>query len=497
MARSSGILLHITSLPGPWGIGTMGNEAERFIRFLRRAGQRWWQILPLGPTGFGNSPYQSYSTFAGNPNLIDLEQLVSEGLLKRKELEKLNFGRNPEKISFEKMEQAKMTALRKAYRRGQIKYHRVLRQFARREENWIKDYALFMALKTEFKGAPWQAWPEPFKLRDTRTLEAAEKQLKKEIGFWVFVQYLFDNQWSRIRHVASENGIKIIGDIPIYVSADSADTWASPDLFMLDENRDPVLVAGCPPDGFTATGQLWGNPIYNWDVHRQEKYRWWAQRIQRHGQLFDSIRIDHFRGFESFWAVPFGEETAVNGQWVKGPGYGFFDALRDTLGKVDIIAEDLGFLTPEVHALREATGFPGMKVLQFAFGEDDSEYQTHNYMPKCIVYTGTHDNNTVNGWLETVTVQEMILACRYFNLTREEGLNWGMIRGAWSSVGDLAIAQMQDFLGLGSFARMNVPSTVGEHNWSWRMRPGMLTDNLADRIWQITKLYGRLTHDIQ
>ena len=498
MSRSSGILLHITSLPGPYGIGTLGSEAEKFITFLKRSGQAWWQILPLGPTGFGNSPYQSYSTFAGNPNLIDLEELVDEGLLKERELDKLNFGRDPGRVDFPRLERVKHQALRMAFRRSRWHLNRPLKHFARREEAWLKDYALFMALKTKFRGASWQTWPEAIRLREPQALEAVEKELKREIGYWIFVQYVFDRQWTRIRKIAKDNGVAIIGDIPIYVSTDSADTWASPGLFLLDEDRNPKVVAGCPPDGFTDTGQLWGNPIYDWKVHEETGFEWWIKRIRRHAQLFDKIRMDHFRGFESYWEIPGEEDTAVNGRWVKGPGMKLFEAIEKAVGKLDIIAEDLGFLTPEVHAFREASGFPGMKVLQFAFStQEQSDYLTHNYDKHCVVYTGTHDNNTVRGWLDTVCVPDMLHACRYLTLSRDEGLNWGFIRGAWSSVGNLAVAQMQDFLNLGSEARMNVPSTMGDHNWSWRMLPGQLTEELADRIYQMTKLYGRAKSHVQ
>lgn len=450
MPRTSGILLHITSLPGPHGIGTLGAEAVNFIKFLRRAGQSWWQILPLGPTGFGNSPYQSYSTFAGNPNLIDLEALVAEGLLKARELEKLNFGKNPGRVDFPRLERAKQQALRQAFRRSRWRLNRPLHQFARREESWLRDYALFMALKTEFRGASWQTWPEPLRVREPEALAAAEKRLKREIDYWIFVQYLFDRQWAQIRQTAAAHGVSIIGDVPIYVSTDSADTWASPHLFLLDEARNPQVVAGCPPDGFSDTGQLWGNPLYDWKVHAQTGYAWWIERIRRHAALFDKTRIDHFRGFESYWEIPAGESTAVNGRWVKGPGMKLFEAVETALGRLDIIAEDLGFLTTEVHAFREASGFPGMKVLQFAFDvREESDYLTHLYDRHCVVYTGTHDNNTVKGWLDTVRVPDMLHACQYLALNREEGLNWGFIRGAWSSVGNLAVAQMQDFLNLG------------------------------------------------
>ncbi len=498
MPRTSGILLHITSLPGPYGIGTLGREAEKFITFLKRSGQAWWQILPLGPTGFGNSPYQAYSTFAGNPNLIDLDDLVAQGLLKAKELEKLECGRNPARIDFPKLEQAKQQILRRAFRRSRWHFNRPLRLFAEREKEWLRDYALFMALKHEYKGIPWQKWPEALRVREPQALEAAEKKLKREMDYWIFVQYIFDRQWAHIRQVASENGVSIIGDVPIYVSADSADAWASPELFLLDAERKPLVVAGCPPDGFTADGQMWGNPLYDWPVHEETGYAWWIKRIRRHAELFEKTRIDHFRGFESYWEIPAGEPTAVNGRWVQGPGMKLFTAIEKSLGKLDIIAEDLGFLTPEVHAFREASGFPGMKVLQFAFSvKEESDYLTHQYEKHCVVYTGTHDNNTVTGWLDTVPVPEMIHACRYLNLTRDEGLNWGIVRGAWSSVGELAVAQMQDFLDLGSEARMNIPSTVGDHNWSWRMLPGQLTEELADRIYQMTKLYGRVKRHVR
>ncbi|SNS12024.1 4-alpha-glucanotransferase [Anaerovirgula multivorans] len=491
MERSSGILMHITSLPSPYGIGTFGKEAYRFVDFLEKSGQKYWQLLPIGSTGYGDSPYQSFSNFAGNPYFIDLDLLVKEGLLEKSDFDQLDFGSDPEKVDYEKIFINKLPVLKVAYHKGREKHQGDIEKFKEENTLWLEDYGLYMALKFEFGLISWQEWPEAIKLRKENAMNYYKEKLKEEIEYWIFLQFLFFTQWKELKQYANEKNIKIIGDIPIYVAEDSVDTWGNSEIFLLDENKRPIQVAGCPPDAFSKTGQLWGNPIYRWDLLESTGFDWWIERIEGCIKLYDMIRIDHFRGLESYWAVPYEEETAVNGKWIKGPGMKLFDALKEKLGDVNIIAEDLGYLTPEVIDLRENTGYSGMKVLQFAFDtREESDYLPHNYDKNCVVYTGTHDNDTVNGWLLNEKKSDVDFAVKYLKLTEEEGYNWGFIRGAWSSVGKLAIAQMQDFLSLGSEARMNIPSTIGG-NWLWRVKREDLTEALAKKIYTITKLYGR------
>ncbi len=491
ITRSSGILMHIASLPSPYGIGTFGKEAYEFVDFLVEAGQSYWQILPVGPTGAGDSPYQSFSTFAGNPYFIDLDLLKEEGILTKEEYENADFGNDPEKVDYEKMFNNKMPILRIAFQNSKGKYKDELKNFRFENKAWLEDYALYMAVKSEFDLKSWQEWDTDIKLRKKTALEHYKEELKNEIDYWVFLQYIFFKQWAALKNYANINGIKIIGDIPIYGAEDSADTWANSEVFMLDEEKRPIVVSGCPPDAFSATGQLWGNPIYNWSHLEKTHYKWWIERIKGNINLYDVTRIDHFRGFESFWQIPYGEPTAVNGKWVKGPGIKLFNAVKEVLGEVDIIAEDLGYLTQEVIDFRDASGYPGMKVLEFAFDtREESDYLPHNYEKNCIVYTGTHDNDTVMGWFENTQKSDTDFAKRYLKLNKKEGYNWGFIRGALSSVGNLAIAQMQDYLGLGSEARMNIPSTLGG-NWLWRVKREYLSHKLAKKINKITKLYGR------
>jgi 4-alpha-glucanotransferase len=491
ITRSSGILMHIASLPSPYGIGTFGKEAYEFVDFLVEAGQSYWQILPIGPTGAGDSPYQSFSTFAGNPYFIDLDLLKEEGLLTKEDYENVDFGNDLEKVNYEKIFNNKMPILRIAFQNSKEKYKDEIKSFRVENKAWLEDYALYMAVKSEFNLRSWQEWDTDIKLRNKIALKHYGKVLKKEIDYWVFLQYIFFKQWTALKNYANINGIKIIGDIPIYVAEDSADTWANSEVFMLDEEKRPIVVSGCPPDAFSATGQLWGNPIYNWGYLEKTHYKWWIERIKGNINLYDVTRIDHFRGFESFWQVPYGETTAVNGKWVKGPGIKLFNEVKEVLGEVDIIAEDLGYLTQEVIDFRDATGYPGMKVLEFAFDtREESDYLPYNYEKNCIVYTGTHDNDTVMGWFENTQKSDTNFAKRYLKLNKREGYNWGFIRGALSSVGNLAIAQMQDYLGLGNEARMNIPSTLGG-NWLWRVKKECLNGKLVQKINKITKLYGR------
>lgn len=491
ITRSSGILMHITSLPSPYGIGTFGKEAYKFVDFLLKAGQKYWQILPMGPIGAGDSPYQSFSTFAGNPYFIDFDLLKENGLLKKGDYENIDFGDNCTKVDYEKIFNNKMPILRIAFQNSRGKYEKEIKKFKQQKKDWLEDYALYMAVKVKFGLKSWQEWEEDIKLRDINALLRYKEELKEEIGYWIFLQYIFFQQWADLKKYANINGVKIIGDIPIYVAEDSADTWSNSRNFCLDENKKPIKISGCPPDAFSVTGQLWGNPIYDWRYLESTNYKWWIERIKGNIDLYDIIRIDHFRGFEAFWEIPYGDKTAVNGQWVKGPGIKLFNVIKETLGEVEIIAEDLGFLTEEVINFRSVTGYPGMKVLEFAFDtREESDYLPHNYDKNCVVYTGTHDNDTVIGWFENTEKSDIDFARKYLKLDDNEGYNWGFIRGALSSVANLAIVQLQDYLALGSEARMNTPSTLGE-NWKWRVKKEDLTNKLSGKISEITKLYGR------
>ena len=489
--RESGILMHITSLPGPYGVGTMGKSAYHFVDFLEKAGQSVWQILPLNPTGYGDSPYQSFSAFAGNPYLIDLDTLVQEGLLEAGEPEAVNWGENPGRVSFGRLYEERGKLLRLAYSR--FTPDESYAAFLEENAQWLPDYALFMALKEANGGASWLQWPEDLRLRRPDALDEARKSYADIIGYHSFVQYLFFRQWKALRGYANGKGIRIIGDVPIYVPLDSADAWVNYKLFQLDETRHPTAVAGCPPDGFTADGQLWGNPIYDWQAMADTGYEWWVKRLTAAAGMYDVVRIDHFRGFESYWSVPAGDKTARNGHWVKGPGMDFIRAVRKALPELDFIAEDLGFVTPEVRQLQLDSGYPGMKVLEFAFdSREESDYLPHLYPVDSVCYTGTHDNVTLKQWFDEASRQDKAYAKAYMGLNRSEGNVWGMIRGGMSSVSRLFVAQMQDYLELGGEARMNFPGTLSSANWTWRAAEGFDSDKLAKKIRKMTGLYGRL-----
>ena len=493
MNRGSGIIMHIASLPGKYGIGTFGKEAYDFGDFMKKAGQKYWQILPLGPTSFGDSPYQSFSAFAGNPNFIDFDILRKDGLLKEEDYDSINFGKNSEDIDYGLIFKEKLKILRKAYDNFNLKKIEDLKEFQEKEAYWLDDYSLYMALKNHFDLKSWQTWDEDIRLRKKEAMSRYEVELREEINYWKFLQYEFYKQWNALKSYVNNLGIEIIGDMPIYVAEDSADVWGNPEAFLLHKKTlKPLEVAGCPPDIFAATGQLWGNPIYDWNYMEKTDYKWWVDRIRQSLNLYDVLRIDHFKGFESYWAIPYGDETAENGEWVKGPGIKVFNAIKDELGDVNIIAEDLGTLTEETIKLRNDTGFPGMKILTFGFDTDSSNpFLPHNYEKNFIVYTGTHDNDTVRGWMETTAPKQQVeKAIEYLSLTKEEGYNWGVIRGVWSSIADISIAQMQDFLNLGNEARINMPSTLGQ-NWRWRVKEDAFTDELAEKIYKITKVYGR------
>lgn len=490
--RNSGILLHISSLPSNYGIGTLGKEAYSFVDFLEETGQKYWQILPLGHTSYGDSPYQSFSAFAGNPYFIDLDFLVTDGHLSENDLQGIDFGYDETRVDYEKMFYERYRVLRKAYASVKNKSSEKIDKFAQQNAFWLDDYALYMSVKEKMGLVQWQDWDEDIKLRKKEAVKHYQETLSEDINFWKFIQYEFYRQWKHLKNYANRKGIEIIGDIPIYVASDSSDTWANSEIFELDENKAPINVAGCPPDAFSETGQLWGNPLYNWDYLDKTNYAWWISRMRESLKLYDMIRIDHFRGFEAYWSIPADEETAINGKWVKGPSMKIFDAIKRELGDVKIIAEDLGYLTQEVLDLRDNTGYPGMKVLQFAFDmREESDYIPHTYDKYCVVYTGTHDNDTIVGWMETSGNKEDVASSiEYLRLTKEEGYNWGFIRGAWSSVGDTAITTMQDLLNLGADARMNIPSTLG-CNWIWRMKKTDVTDCLKAKLHNLTKLYGR------
>ena len=491
--RASGILMHVTSLPGPNGVGTMGKEACRFLDFLERAGQRYWQILPLSPTGYGDSPYQALSAFAGNPYLIDLEMLVDEGLLRREEVDGVSWSREDGRVDYGILYENRGSILYQAYERVLGIPNRAFQQFIQRQQDWLQDYALFMALKEEFQGKPWQEWPDGLRLRQPEAMSAYRERLKYKIAFQYFLQFKFFEQWGKLRAYAQSKQIRIIGDVPIYVPLDSADVWSNSRLFQLDEARRPKLVAGVPPDAFTADGQLWGNPLYDWDVMKESGYAWWLRRLDAAAGMYDVVRLDHFRGFESYWAVPAEDETARNGSWLPGPGWDFIRTIQEKLPALEVIAEDLGYLTPEVRKLQKDSGYPGMKVLEFAFdSREPSDYQPHRYTRNSVCYTGTHDNQTMSQWLQEANPEDVAYAKRYMGLHEEEGYVWGMIRGGMSSVADLFVAQMQDYLELGAEGRMNFPGTLTNKNWTWRAQNDMITNTLADRIRELTRMFERL-----
>ena len=492
MDRASGVLMHISSLPEDYGIGTFGTEAYRFADFLSKTGQTYWQILPLGHTGYGDSPYQAFSAYAGNPYFIDFKLLVQDGLLEMDDFQDIDFGDNEEEVDYIRLAEEKLKILRKAYACGKEKLRKDIEIFKEENEAWVEDYALYMAIKTKMHLISWQEWDLDIKLRKPQALKHYRESLKEEVDYWIFIQYVFFKQWFALKTYVNKLGIKIIGDLPIYVAADSSDTWANGENFRLDKDKNPTVVAGCPPDAFSATGQLWGNPIYDWEYLEKTGYKWWINRIEASLKIYDVLRIDHFRGFEAYWEIPFGEETAEKGKWVKGPGLKLFEGIQKELGDLNIIAEDLGYLTKEVIDFRNHTGYPGMKVLQFAFDtREESDYLPHNYGKNCIVYTGTHDNDTILGFIETTGMKENVqYAKNYLHLSKKEGYNWGFIRGAWGSPAAVAIAPMQDLLGLGNEARMNLPSTLGG-NWKWRMKKDALTPPLMRKLSKVTRIYKR------
>lgn len=493
MKRCSGILLHPTSLPGKFGIGTLGKEAYQFVDFLVKSNQTIWQILPLGPTGYADSPYQCFSSNAGNPLLIDLEQLVNEGLITSEERDSMDLF-DDGRIDYGRVIYLKYDLLKKAAARffelphdQQNSFH----DFTRSNGNWLNDYALFMALKENFDQAPWYQWDPSLKQKSIHALTNYFVVLNDKIEFQKFIQFQFFKQWSSLRRYANQKGIKIMGDIPLYVALDSVDAWANPEIFQFDNTKTPVAVGGVPPDYFSATGQLWGNPLFNWEALKRDGYQWWINRIKANLQLYDIIRIDHFRGFAGYYAVPYGEETAINGTWQTGPGKDLFEAIKRELGDLPIIAEDLGVMTEDVEDLRDSFGLPGMKILQFAFDSgEENDFLPHNYQKNCVVYTGTHDNDTVMGWFSKAKEEDKRYLLDYIHSSGEE-ITWDLIRIAMASVADTAIFPMQDLLALGTEARMNLPGTTID-NWQWRAKYSDFSDHLAERLAHLTKLYGRI-----
>ena len=481
MRRESGILLSVASLPSRYGIGCFSKEAYEFVDQLKAAGQSYWQILPLGPTSYGDSPYQSFSTFAGNPYYISLENLIDEGLLTREECEAADLGDDAGLVDYEKLYENRFPLLRKAYERSGAGNDPEFLRFKAENAWWLDDYALYMAVKARFDQAAWTQWAKDIRLRWQNALDYYRRELYFDIEFHQYLQYLFMSQWNRLKAYANSRGIRIVGDIPIYVALDSADAWASPELFQLDENNAPQAVAGCPPDGFSATGQLWGNPLYRWDYHRQTGYGWWIKRLSYCYRLYDVVRIDHFRGFDQYFSIPAGAENAVGGHWEQGPGIELFRRVKEALGDKEIIAEDLGYVTDSVRRLVAETGYPGMKVLEFAFDSRDSgcasDYLPHNYPENCVAYTGTHDNETIAGWFESIKPEEQKLARDYLcdHYTPVEELHLPFISLVMRSQARMCIIPLQDYLGLGNDCRINTPSTVGE-NWRWRLVPGQMSE---------------------
>lgn len=494
MRRASGILLPVASLPSRYGIGSFSKSAYKFVDWLKRSGQSYWQILPLGPTSYGDSPYQSFSTFAGNPYFIDLDELIREGVLTRKECNGCDFGDREDEIDYGKLYEARFELLRKAYERSEIYKDEAYQAFVKENAYWLDDYALFMAVKNCFDGKAWNEWAEDIRLRYKFALDYYREHCYYEIEFYKYVQFKFLEQWERLKAYANEKGIRIIGDIPIYVAFDSADAWAHPELFQFDEENLPTAVAGCPPDAFSDDGQLWGNPLYRWDYHKKTEYDWWTKRMAHCCKLYDVVRIDHFRGFDEYYSIPFGEKTAVNGHWEKGPGIELFRAIEEKIGKQDVIAEDLGFMTPTVEQLVKDSGYPNMKVLEFAFDpEDGADYLPHAYDKNCVVYTGTHDNEMVLSWYQKLPKKQKTFLHAYMDNegVPKERINWELIRLGMMSAADTCIIPLQDYLGLGNEARINHPSTLG-CNWKWRLTEGQLTKELEKQIKELTKISFRL-----
>lgn len=492
--RCSGVLLHPTCFPGKFGIGDLGCHAYQFIDFLASSQQQLWQVLPLGPTGLGNSPYMCYSAMAGNPLLISPEQLYSSGFLEPDDMDNLPT-LSCDRVDFNQVSQVKYPLFRKAHKRFQTSatpdQKQAFEQFCAEKADWLEDFALFMAIKHQKKDTSWSTWEPELAERDASAIAHCRQMLSTQIQFEKFLQFEFFRQWSEIKQYANNRGIHIIGDIPIYVAHDSADVWAKPNNFCLNPNtHQPALLAGTPPDFFSQTGQLWGNPVYDWDYLQQSDFQWWVQRFQAMLDYVDLIRIDHFPGFTHFWAIPDSEKDARKGKWISAPGEQFFQILKQKLGTLPILAEDLGIITPDVEALRDKHEFPGMKILHFAFTDHNNPYLPFNYQPNCVVYTGTHDNDTTVGWFKSLSPEEQQKVLKYLGCTSSDGIHWDLIRLIFRSTANIAIAPLQDILGLDSDARMNIPGKQ-DGNWEWRYQTGALTDEIRDRLKEITEIFGR------
>ena len=493
MKRSSGILLSVSALPSPYGIGTLGKAAYDFADFLHAAGQKYWQLLPMGPTSYGDSPYQSFSTYAGNPYFIDLDLLIADGLLTQEEVDQRNWGTNPRYVDYAQIYESRFAVLALAKARGWKRDSAEIAVFMEENKRWLPNYALFMACKRHFGMKAWTEWEdENIRLRKAEALEKYSALLREDVEFYIYLQFLFFKQWSKLKSYIHSLDIKIIGDLPIYVALDSADVWAEPEWFQLDSRNVPTEVSGVPPDYFSEDGQLWGNPLYRWDAMTADGYGWWIRRIDGAGKLFDVIRIDHFRGLESYWSVPYGETTAKNGKWVKGPGMHFVSAISGWFPELEFIAEDLGYPTPEVAQLLRDSRWPGMKVLVFAFDSRESTaYLPHNYVENCICYTGTHDNTPLKLWLESEAKEEDVaFAKKYLGMGKDESFNWAVIRGGMGSVAKLFVAQMQDYLELGEGHRINTPG-IASGNWQWRMLEGEASEELAKKLFDMCVMYQR------
>lgn len=485
--------MHISSLPSNYGIGTLGEAAYEFVDFLKRTGQSVWQVLPLCPTGYGDSPYASYSTFAGNPYFIDLDMLERDGLLQGDEFKNQQWYEEEDRVDYGRLYNQRYPLLEKAVARFLENPDHEYGNFCTDQQDWLEDYALFMALKDTNGGRPWLEWDEPYRQYDPLKANSWKEEHKARMDYYKVLQYLFFKQWNALRKYANDNGIEILGDLPIYVALDSVDAWSNPELFVLDENGTPSMVAGCPPDGFSEDGQLWGNPLYDWEYHKKTGYDWWIRRISHMTEMMNILRIDHFRGFESYYAIPYGSKNAKNGQWLKGPGTDLFKVMEEKIGKCNIVAEDLGFLTEPVKEMLAETGFPGMKILEFAFDSRDgsgSEYLPYNYPKNSIAYAGTHDNDTIQGWFQSICDADKKYACDFMDAYNPHEYNWEMMRTVIASPADTAIVQAQDLLNLDSSARMNTPGKVGG-NWTWRAKKDWVNDDIEDGLLYLTRLYGR------
>ena len=497
MARTTGVLLPISSLPSKYGIGCFSKSAYDFVDWLKAAGQCYWQILPLVPTSYGDSPYQSFSTYAGNPYFISLEALMEEGVLTEKECDSVDFGDDEASIDYEKMYKGRYKLLRLAYERSNVSQNEAYNRFVDENSWWLKDYALFMSVKNIFDGKSWNEWAEDIRLRYDYAMDYYRRECYFDIEFHQYMQFKFYEQWMKLKSYANYNGVRIIGDIPIYVAMDSADAWAHPELFQLDKDNVPLAVAGCPPDGFSATGQLWGNPLYNWEYHKNTGYAWWMKRLGYVFKMYDVVRIDHFRGFDEYYSIPYGAENAMTGHWEKGPVIDLFNRMKQVLGDREVIAEDLGYVTDSVRWLVAESGFPGMKVFEFAFDSRDSgsanDYLPHNYIPNSVVYSGTHDNETLKGWFEAISDEERQMArdyiCDYH--TPDDKIYLSFISTILMSKSDLSIIPMQDYLGLDNTCRTNTPSTVGK-NWKWRVTNEQLSEELKCKLRELAMRYGRM-----